>query len=239
MGRKKKITYENIEKTDEITKQYIDEVNNNIVFSLQVDPENKYNMSEEQKRFIAYYIQYRNIATAGMLANIDLHLATSYLMAYSTQQEIQRINKAIIQQQFATKLASLDNIGGWLTSLLTDSVVEGDKINSKEKIKVAQMLIDLHKLKAESLMSPQTLIQKDINVELKDLSIETIKKLIYNDEQIEKKKEAIEKLKEEREMSYEDIEYLKTLDTETLLKFIEDLQQKKEEETNEKVRNDN
>ena len=233
MGRKKKITYENIEKTDEITKQYIDEVNNNIVFSLQVDPENKYNMSEEQKRFIAYYIQYRNIATAGMLANIDLHLATSYLMAYSTQQEIQRINKAIIQQQFATKLASLDNIGGWLTSLLTDSVVEGDKINSKEKIKVAQMLIDLHKLKAESLMSPQTLIQKDINVELKDLSIETIKKLIYNDEQIEKKKEAIEKLKEEREMS------LKTLDTETLLKFIEDLQQKKEEETNEKVRNDN
>lgn len=239
MGRKKKITYENIENTDEITKQYIDEINNNIVFSLQVDPENKYNMPEEQKRFIAYYIQYRNIATAGMLANIDLHLATSYLMAYSTQQEIQRINKAIIQQQFATKLASLDNIGGWLTSLLTDSVVEGDKINSKEKIKVAQMLIDLHKLKAESLMSPQILMQKDVNVELKDLSIETIKKLIYNDEQIEKKKEAIEKLKEEREMSYEDIEYLKTLDTETLLKFIEELQQKKEEETNEEVRNDN
>lgn len=239
MSRKKKITYENIEKTDEISKQYIDEVNNNIVFSLQVDPENKYNMPEEQKRFIAYYIQYRNVATAGMLANIDLHLATSYLMAYSTQQEIQRINKAIIQRQFATKLASLDNIGGWLTSLLTDDVVEGDKINSKEKIKVAQMLIDLHKLKAESLMSPQTLIQKDINVELKDLSIETIKKLIYNDEQIEKKKEAIEKLKEEREMSYEDIEYLKTLDTETLLKFIEDLQEKKEEETNEEVRNDN
>lgn len=239
MGRKKKITYENIEKTDEISKQYIDEINNNIVFSLQVDPENKYNMPEEQKRFIAYYIQYRNVATAGMLANIDLHLATSYLMAYSTQQEIQRINKAIIQRQFATKLASLDNIGGWLTSLLTDDVVEGDKINSKEKIKVAQMLIDLHKLKAESLMSPQTLIQKDVNVELKDLSIETIKKLIYNDEQIEKKKEAIEKLKEEREMSYEDIEYLKTLDTETLLKFIEDLQEKKEEETNEEVRNDN
>lgn len=239
MGRKKKITYENIEKTDEITKQYIDEVNNNIVFSLRVDPENKYNMPPEQKTFIAYYIQYRNITTAGMLANIDLQLAASYLMAYSTQQEIQRINKAIIQRQFATKLASLDNIGGWLTSLLTDSVVEGDKINSKEKIKVAQMLIDLHKLKAESLMSPQTLIQKDVNVELKDLSIETIKKLIYNDEQIEKKKEAIEKLKEEREMSYEDIEYLKTLDTETLLKFIEDLQQKKEEETNEKVRNDN
>lgn len=239
MGKKKKITYENIEKTDEISKQYIDEINNNIVFSLQVDPENKYNMPEEQKRFIAYYIQYRNVATAGMLANIDLHLATSYLMAYSTQQEIQRINKAIIQRQFATKLASLDNIGGWLTSLLTDDVVEGDKINSKEKIKVAQMLIDLHKLKAESLISPQTLIQKDVNVELKDLSIETIKKLIYNDEQIEKKKEAIEKLKEEREMSYEDIEYLKTLDTETLLKFIEDLQEKKEEETNEEVRNDN
>lgn len=239
MGRKKKITYENIEKADEISKQYIDEINNNIVFSLQVDPENKYNMPEEQKRFIAYYIQYRNVATAGMLANIDLHLATSYLMAYSTQQEIQRINKAIIQRQFATKLASLDNIGGWLTSLLTDDVVEGDKINSKEKIKVAQMIIDLHKLKAESLLSPQTLIQKDVNVELKDLSIETIKKLIYNDEQIEKKKEAIEKLKEEREMSYEDIEYLKTLDTETLLKFIEDLQEKKEEETNEEVRNDN
>lgn len=239
MSRKKKITYENIEKTDEISKQYIDEINNNIVFSLQVDPENKYNMPEEQKRFIAYYIQYRNVATAGMLANIDLHLATSYLMAYSTQQEIQRINKAIIQRQFATKLASLDNIGGWLTSLLTDDVVEGDKINSKEKIKVAQMLIDLHKLKAESLMSPQTLIQRDVNIELKDLSIETIKKLIYNDEQIEKKKEAIEKLKEEREMSYEDIEYLKTLDTETLLKFIEDLQQKKEEDTNEEVRNDN
>lgn len=239
MGKKKKITYENIEKTDEISKQYIDEINNNIVFSLQVDPENKYNMPEEQKRFIAYYIQYRNVATAGMLANIDLYLATSYLMAYSTQQEIQRINKAIIQRQFATKLASLDNIGGWLTSLLTDDVVEGDKINSKEKIKVAQMLIDLHKLKAESLLSPQTLIQKDVNIELKDLSIETIKKLIYNDEQIEKKKEAIEKLKEEREMSYEDIEYLKTLDTETLLKFIEDLQEKKEEETNEEVRNDN
>ena len=239
MSRKKKITYENIEKADEISKQYIDEINNNIVFSLQVDPENKYNMPEEQKRFIAYYIQYRNVATAGMLANIDLHLATSYLMAYSTQQEIQRINKAIIQRQFATKLASLDNIGGWLTSLLTDDVVEGDKINSKEKIKVAQMIIDLHKLKAESLLSPQTLIQKDVNVELKDLSIETIKKLIYNDEQIEKKKEAIEKLKEEREMSYEDIEYLKTLDTETLLKFIEDLQEKKEEETNEEVRNDN
>ena len=223
MAKKKKIIYENIKDVDETCKQYIDEINNNIVFSLQIDPENKYNMPEDQKRFLAYYVQYKNIRTAAMLSNVDVSLAASYLMAYSSQQEIQRINKAIIQRQFCSKLASLDNIGGWLTSLLTDSVVEGDKINSKEKIKVAQMIIDIHKLKADALITPEILLQKDVNVELKDLSIETIKKLIYNNDQLEKKKEAIEKLKESN-MNDEDIEYLKTLDTETLLKFIDELE---------------
>ena len=128
--------------------------------------------------------------------------------------------------------------GGWLTALLMDDTLEGDKVNSKQKLKIAQMLIDLHKLKAESLDNPGLLINKDVNVDLKDLSIETIKNLIYNSEQLETKNNAINRLKERNDLTYEDIEYLKTLNTNTLLSFVNDLEKEDENNIKKEEKND-
>ena len=228
----------NINEADNLSKQYIEKIHNEIAFSLEIDPENKYNMPDDQKQFLAYYIQFRSLNTAAVLANIDIAVAATYLMSYSSQEEIHRINKAIMQKQFSTKLASLDDIGGWLTALLMDDTVEGDKVNSKQKLKIAQMLIDLHKLKAESLDNPGLLINKDVNVDLKDLSIETIKNLIYNSEQLETKNNAINRLKERNDLTYEDIEYLKTLNTNTLLSFVNDLEKEDENNIKKEEKND-
>lgn len=200
---------------------YIEEVETNPEYSLSVDPTNKYNMSDEQKKFIEYYIQFKSVPTAAELTGIEMDVAKQYFISWNSQQEIRRINRALYYRQFNNKLLSLDQIGGYLTSLLTDENVPiGDQLKSKDKLKIVEMIIKLIELKKESFENPNTIMEKDLDVQIKNLSVNTIKTLLTQNEN--DKIELKNKLYENEDLTIEEKSYLETLPTETLLQIIEE-----------------
>ena len=207
--------------------QYTTELETNPQYSLEVDPENKYNMPEKQKAFIKYYVQFKNIPLVCNLCGIDEKEGKSYYLAYSTQQEIRRINLAMYHRQFSMKLLSIDEIGGYLTSMLIDeNVPMSDRLDSKDKLKVAQMIIEINKLKSESVADPDVIEAIDITDQIKDLSVKTIKKMITESKENAKsssseKEEVIEKLKDENDLTPEEIAYLKTLPLDQIIDLLE------------------
>ena len=197
---------------------YNKELETNPKYSLDVDPLNKYNMPIEQKKFIEQFVQYKSIATAAEFCGISIEDAKEYYLAYSSQVEIRRINLALYHRQFSTRLATLDELGGYLTSLLTDdNVVYADRLKTNDKLRVVQMLIDLNKMKIESFTNPNVIMTKNIDIQLKDLSLSTIKSLLS-----ETTKPKTYELPDNSMLSPEENAYLSTLPTDDLLKLIED-----------------
>lgn len=224
MGRKKKIDVIDpvvpIDQVNEVQEKYLQEVETDPKYSLEVDPENKYNMSEFEKAFVKHYVEFKNVNTAAELSNIDMNLAKQYFISYPVQNEIRRINKALYQKQFANKLLTIDDIGGYLTSLLTDENVPiADRLKTKDKLKVVELMLQLNQLKSQSFEDPSVLMNKNFEIEIKNLSIKTITQLLNNaDDQREKPNidEAFNQLTPEEKA------YLETLPPEDLLKLIEE-----------------
>lgn len=197
------------------------ELETNPDFSLDVDPTDKYSMSDTQKAFIKNYVDFKSIPMAAELTGIDLDVAKQYFVAYSSQQEIRRINRAMYHRQFSNKLISIDDIGSWLSSLLTDENVPlADRLKTTDKLKVAQMIIDLNLYKRDAINNPENIIETDIESELKALSVKSIKNLLYEKKEQDKKSDALEQLKNER-MTPEEEAFLRTLSSKELLELID------------------
>lgn len=206
---------------NDLQKNYSMEIETKPEYSLAVDPENKYNMGEGQKKFIEYYIQFKNVVTAAELTGVDMDIAKQYFVAWNTQQEIRRINRALYYRQFNNKLLTLDEIGGYLTSLLTDENVPiADQLKSKDKLEVAKMLIDLINLKKNSFEDPNIIMTKNLDVQIKNLSINTIQSLLNQNEK--DKVELKNRIYENEDLTIEEKSYLETLPTEELLQLIEE-----------------
>ena len=184
---------------------YSNELLENPKYSLSVDPKDEYGFPDEKKLFIALYLNFDSVATAAELADVDVEVAKKWYIEPDVQSEINRIKLAMHHHQFANKIISIEEIGGYLSSLLTDYMVpEADKLKSSEKLKVAQMLIDLNVLKTKMYDDPAYGASKDIEVEIRDLSIDTIKSLLKSS------------------LSKEDIKSLKGLKTKELFELLED-----------------
>lgn len=216
------------------------ELASNPEFSLEVDPLNKYSMSEEQKTFIKHYCDFKSIPMAAELSGIDLDTAKSYFVAYSSQQEIRRINKAMYQRQFSSKLLSIDEIEGWLSSLITDDGVPmADRVKTMDKVRIAQMLIDLQVYKNQAINDPSNIIDVDIESEIKDLSVKSIKALLSqkNGKKEDEKKDGIQAIKDSYDvpLSPEEEAFLKTLPAKDILKLLND--SSKEEQKGEEKKN--
>ena len=172
--------------------------------SLEVDPNNLYNMNDEQKKIIQYYIQFRNLSIAAEFAGIEYDIAKQYFVDYNSQSEIRRIHSELCKQQFKCETLSLDDIGGYLSSLIKEDLVPlGEQLKTTDKLRVISMLIDLNKIKTEDPDKPSTVIN-NLNLELKNLSIDTIKKLLDN------------------KLNDGEMDYLNSLDSNELLKIIEE-----------------
>lgn len=205
---------------------YLTEIDANPKYSLDVDPEDKYGMSEIQKVFVKNYCEYKSIVAAAEFSNIDIDTARDFFISYSSQQEIKRINLAMYQRQFASRLLSLDEIGGYLSSLITDNnVAFADRLKTTEKLKVVQMLIDLNKFKLESLQNPRLIMQQDIDAQLKSLSVETIRQLL--DQDFKMQNEDYTQIAPDA-ITPEESAYLSTLSSSELLQLIESTNNKEE-----------
>lgn len=228
--KKKENLYDNLMTEEFKQKQieYLDTIKNNPQYSLIVDPENKYNLTLQQKEFIGLYCEFKNIQLAAMMSNLELEEAMTLYSSYPCQQEIRRINLAMYQTQFANKLISLNELGGYLTSLLCDAVPSGDKLSPSDKLKVAQLILDLNKTLKETPSEVKDIIDIPIDTQIKDLSIKSIKALLEANENKDKIKEEKEKIIESFEnfdnFSQEEISFLNTLSTKELLDLLDSME---------------
>lgn len=185
------------------------EIEANPEYSLIVDPEDKYHMSDDQKEFIKAYIQVKNIPLAAEISGIEMDTARVYFFAQSSQNEINRLNESIYKRQFSMRLLTLNELAGYLTSQLTDmNVPLGDRLAPSEKLRVAQMLIDLNKLRYD-VQSADEEDKSSINEQIKKLSVDTIKQLLGQTENTT--------------LSKEETDYLKSLPPEELLSMLDDI----------------
>lgn len=189
---------------------FVNEVQNSIstelefnpVYSLEPDPSGGLGLDEEQKRFIKEYINYRSIGYAAEQTGIEEEVAKSYYLNPQIKAEIRRINLAMYQRKFNRRLLNIDEIGGYLTSMLIDEdVAEVDKLSSKDKLKVVEMIMNLNKTKQEVLNNPtinNVIDYTNTEQEIKNLDTKDLKRLI---EEIKNpSQETIDKKKQERDI---------------------------------------
>lgn len=163
----------------QIEAAYKFELESNPEYSLAVDPINKYNLPTITKEFVRHYIEYRNISTAAVICHIENDEALEIFSSFPVQQEIRRISKALYHRQFSKKMLTMDEICGYLSSLIDDSELpQADRLSTKNKLKVIELLIDLNKFKIGAMTDPSILMMKDITELVKNLSVGAIKSLI-------------------------------------------------------------
>lgn len=231
---------------------YYEKLDTDKKYSLEVDPFGKYKLSETHREFIANYARFQNIPIAAKITGIDEETALDYFNSYATKVELRRINLALYHRAFATKMLNLDEVGGYLTSIIIgENIADAEKITTKDKLSAAKMILDIHKMKQEGLNNPDNIIDIDVSAQLKDLSAETLKAMLdtserqrqakieeeqkpfvevkkFNSEQRDEAKEYYDKMEEqaEQESSEEavedDYEELNDLSQEELLAMLEE-----------------
>lgn len=208
---------------------YQTELDTNPEYSVDPDPTGKLGMSDVEKCFIQHYVNFKSIATAAELAGIDVDKAKEYFVSYNTQAEIRRINRALYHRQFMHKLLTLDDLGGYLSSLLMgENVPIADQLKTSEKLRVVELIMRLNEVKSEAMQNPATLMYKDIETDLKQLSVETIQQLLAANSSIKEKKDIVNML-DDGTLTPEERDYLTTLPVQELLKMIEDIKKEKKQ----------
>ena len=229
MGRKKKtaplISQLGTEEFRAKQQEYLSTLKTNPQYSLLVDPENKYDLDNQEKEFIGLYCEFKNIEMAAMMSKMDLEKAFALFSTYACQQEIRRINVAMYQTQFANKLIGLEELGGYLSSLLEDNVPVGDRISSQDKLQVAKLILDLHKYLKELPSNPVDIIDIPVEEELRNLSVNSIKALIEQTRKVNRKdqkdkEEIINSFADYDKFTQEEISFLRTLSTRELLDLL-------------------
>lgn len=210
-----------------LQKDYEIALQNDPQYSLDVDPEDKYHMTPEQKVFVKQYIEYKSVGIAAELAKIDKDTAMSFLTAYSSQEEIRRINRALYHRQFNNKILSLDQLGGYLSSLLMDENIPiADRLSTRDKLRVVEMLIDLNRMKMDSYSDPSILMARDIDIQIKSLSVATIQQLLN---QSQKPRPITIYAEDGTSLSPEENAYLSTLPTDEILQLLDETNKKGEQ----------
>lgn len=211
--------------------QRYNEIESNPLYSLEVDPENKYEMPEDQKEFIRQMIQFRSIPIAAELAGIEQDIARQYYLKYDTQCELKRLNLAIYQRQFSNRLLTLNEIGGYLTSMLTDvNVPVSSQLKSVDKLKVIQLLMELNKMNIEANQTSASIKVNDIDLQIKNLSISAIQELLKQNEQ--ENQQTVDKSDynvSEEGLTEDETEFLRSLSTEEILNLLNETTNKEVE----------
>lgn len=166
-------------KEENVGMLYLEELSSDTRYSLSVDPENQFKLDAEHKQFIELYSQYNNLAVVCELMNIELHLGKDYLLRYSTQHELRRLNLARYHRQIATQIIAYQDLGSFLSSwLIGDSITESDKLKKSEKMQLVKLLMDWHKGMREFEQNPAEIIDMTIEEELSELKATDIRELL-------------------------------------------------------------
>lgn len=204
------------------------EFDKNPVYSLEVDPLGLYNFSPIAVQFIELMVQYKNVNfVAVAMMKLDQETGMALYSSPPVQDEIRRINLALYARRFATKMADLDQIGGFLTSAITDDNVPfADRLSGKDKLAAAKLLMDIWRMKGQAIEDPDVIDYVDIEKEIKSLRVEEIQMLIEGGPEIEdraaEREELIKKIDSEGMLTPEEVIYLRSMSTDELKKLLEE-----------------
>lgn len=169
----------NKKKDENIGMQYLEDLSNDDRYSLLVDPTNKYDLEEEHKRFIELYAQYNDLGYVCSLLELDIHIGKDYLLRYSTQHELRRLNLARYHRQIATRIVSYHDLGAYLSSwLVGDNIPEKDQLKRSEKLDLVKIMMQWHKGMKDFYEHPQHIIEATVEEELEQLKATDIRELI-------------------------------------------------------------
>lgn len=200
--------------------EYFMELTTNPKYSLDPDPTGELKFDKTKKDFVKAYVDYKSIAMATEIAGIPKEQSLTYFNQYDVQKEIRRINLALYHRQFSTKILNLDQIGGYLTSLIIDQNVPlADQLKTSEKLNVVNMLLKINEMKANAFTNPNELMNADLNIQIKNLSVEAIKSLLSESKK-QSKEQIIDVINEDDVLTPEEKTYLNSLPTEDLLQLV-------------------
>lgn len=215
-------------------------------YSLEPDPTKSLGLDLAQKNFIKAYIEFRSIPTAAQMIDIDEDLARQYFFDENCRSEIRRITLAMYYRKFSRRLLSIDELGGYLTSMLIDADLgEAEKLTNQEKLQVARMVMDLNKLKADAYRNPQMIENVAfVENEVKDLSPEELRNLIQETKKPSKqtqekqaeidavKDTLIDQINKDHYLDPSEIAFLKSCSVEELEKLLQGGEKNEKSETN-------
>ena len=210
------IKYEDVQRLEE---GFQDLIKSDPRYSLQIDPENKYDFSQKEKDFIEQMVQYRNVQfVSTVLMNIPLEEGVEIYKSWKVQQEIKRINLAMYARRFATKMADLEQLGGYLTSgLIDDNVPVSERWGPKEKLTATKLLMNINILQKKGFNKPEVIDVVEVQKDLENLSATELQKLIeLNDEDDEEKEKLIAIINEDGLLSMEELKNLRLMSVEEL-----------------------
>lgn len=181
-------------------------------YMISADPTGALGLNETQKRFIDAYIECRSISYACQLTGITEEEGRDIYFDPICKRERDRINRALNYRRFSRRLLSIDEVGGYLTSLLMDEDFGlGERLTAKDKLTVTRQILDINKMKAEAYMNPRILENVEfVEKDTKDMSAEDLKKLIDQTKQTSaavqnEKQKLIDKLNAKHEFDPSDI----------------------------------
>lgn len=197
-------------------------------YSLNIDTENKYNFNEVTKIFIKNYIQTKDIKLASSLSNLNVEDGFDIFKRYEVQNEIRRLSCAIAQRKFLNKMLTLDELGGYLSSMLTEEYNQfGMQLSIDDKTKIINTLLKIIEMKQNAIDEPATIISEDLDTQLKNLSVNTIKNLLNEYDENDKKNEIINSIDSEHKLTKDELESLYSMSVKDLLNFIDDISLKR------------
>lgn len=128
-----------------------------------IDAQNEYFMTDIQKEFVFLYTQYHDPFVVGEMLHLTLEETFEVWSNYYVKRALEQLGKIMFYKQLAVKLDSIDELGGYLTSLLTDqNIPECDKLSPKEKLSICDLIIKLNEYKATLFIRSPDFVYKDL-----------------------------------------------------------------------------
>lgn len=189
------------------------------------DPKTGHEYTDLEKQFIALWVEFKNLVVVSAMLDMSQKEVSELLASEPIRNEIDRISSARIEERFKQRILSLDEMQAFLSGYITDEGVPfADRLDSKGKMNALKLLLDVKEAKAEGIESPQTIDAIPAEVQLKELSVDTIKALLDTrkaDKAATKEKQAlVTKIGGATPMETAD---LMNMDTSDLLKMIDNI----------------
>lgn len=235
MAQKKQMNLMPIDMVRQGQEQMITAFENDPAYSLLPDPTGTLQLTENQKKFIECYIEFHSIPYASQLAGITEEEGRDIYFDPVCKEERRRIGRVLNYRRFSRRLLTVDEVGGYLTSLLMDEDFgAGDALTAKDKLQVTRQIIDINKLKAEAYNNPKIIENVDFTeAEMEELTPEDLKTLIEETKKGKhnsdgEKRALIAELNKNNDFDSTDIEYMWGCSVEELEQLLREKKERKE-----------